>query len=88
MIDNTPSSIRVEKITSEDGSTKLSILGVWDSTYSPYTSTKAGRGYLPLKENSIIKPIYDVYNTANKTYTTTIGANFTVTDVNNTIVLK
>ena len=53
---------------------------MWDASDSPYNNNKIARGYLPLKENSIIVPMYDVFDIDLNEYTTEYGDEFIISN--------
>lgn len=80
LINEEESSIRIEETLNSNGETTYTTLGVWDASDSPYNNNKIARGYLPLKENSIIVPMYDVFDIDLNEYTTEYGDEFIISN--------
>ena len=78
MINDSESSIRVQETKSNDGSTKYTTLGVWDSSDNKYTGDKFTRGYLPLNSGTAITPIYDVFDLDSEKYETEYGEEYVI----------
>ena len=76
VVNDIESTIRIEEITSSDGTKDYNLLGLWDATAN---SLYAARGYLPLNVGTKITPIYDVFNDEKQSYESELGDEYTIT---------